>query len=90
MAETLDGIPGARKDLPLVQVDVGLLAHQVGIPATDTLDLGEGVHDLLLAIDVGVEKTQNELKVRLFARNQSWNTSLVQLYMHGHIIMTYT
>jgi hypothetical protein len=35
--------------IPLVQVHVGLLADQIGVPATDTLDLGQGVHDLLLA-----------------------------------------
>lgn len=45
--------------IPLVEVDIGLLADQVGVSATDTLDLGQGVHDLLFAIDVGVQKTQN-------------------------------
>ena len=39
-------------DVPLVEVDVGLLADQVAVAATDTLDLGQGVHDLLLAIDL--------------------------------------
>jgi hypothetical protein len=48
-----------RYILPLVQVDIGLLANQVGVTTTDTLDLGQGIHDLLLAIDVGVEKTVN-------------------------------
>jgi hypothetical protein len=47
------------KIVPLVQVDIGLLADQVGVAATDTLDLGQGVHDLLLSINVGVEKTQD-------------------------------
>lgn len=42
-------------NIPLVQVDIGLLAHQVGVTATDTLDLSQGVHDLLLTIDIGVE-----------------------------------
>jgi hypothetical protein len=45
--------------VPLVQVDIGLLADQVGITTTDTLDFRQGVHDLLLAIDVGVQKTQD-------------------------------
>jgi hypothetical protein len=45
--------------VPLVQVDIGLLAHKVGVSATDTLDLGEGVHNLLLSIDVGVQETQD-------------------------------
>lgn len=49
----------------LAQVDICLLADEVGVTATDTLDLGEGVDDLLLAVDVGVEQTQDELKVRL-------------------------
>lgn len=35
--------------IPLVEVDIGLLADQVGVSATDTLDLGQGVHDLLLS-----------------------------------------
>jgi len=36
----------------LGEVDIGLLADQVGVAATDTLDLGQGVHDLLLAINL--------------------------------------
>ena len=49
--------------IPLVQVDIGLLADQVGVTTADTLDLGQGVHDLLLAIDVGVQKSQDLVKV---------------------------
>ena len=40
--------------VPLVEVDIGLLADQVAVSATDTLDLGHGVHDLLLAIDLHI------------------------------------
>ena len=47
--------------VPLVEVNIGLLADQVGVSSTDTLDLGQGVHDLLFAIDVGVQETQDEL-----------------------------
>ncbi len=47
--------------VPLVQVDIGFLADQVGISSAHTLDLSQGVHDLLFAIDVGVEETENEL-----------------------------
>lgn len=46
----------------LGQIDIGLLAHQVGVAATDTLDLGQGVHDLLLAIDVCVQQTDDVLE----------------------------
>ena len=38
--------------IPLVEINIGLLAHQIAVSATDTLDLGQGVHDLLLAIDL--------------------------------------
>ena len=54
----------------LVQVDIGLLAHQVGVTATDTLDLGKGVDNLLLAVHVGVQQTQNVVEVALLARNE--------------------
>lgn len=47
--------------VPLVQIDISLLADQVGVSSAYTLDSGQGVHNLLLAIDVGVEETQDEL-----------------------------
>lgn len=47
-----------RVSVPLVEIDIGLLAHQVGVPATDTLYLSQGVHDLLFTVDIGVEKTE--------------------------------
>lgn len=51
--------------IPLVQVDIGLLADQVGVTTADTLDLGQGVHDLLLAVNVGVEQTQDLSRLQL-------------------------
>lgn len=56
--------------VPFVQINIGFLADQVGITTTDTLYLGQGVHDLLLAINVGVEQSQDELEVRFFGRDQ--------------------
>ena len=56
--------------LPLVKINIGLLADQVGVASSDTLDLGQGVHDLLLSLNVGVEETQDELKVRLLAAHE--------------------
>lgn len=47
-----------RKLLPLVEINIGLLADQVGVSTTDTLYLGEGVHNLLLSVNIGVEKTE--------------------------------
>ena len=86
-------------NVPLIEIHVGLLADQVAVAATHALDFGQGVHDLLFAIDlvssvlaisltvlrtnfiaillalagetyVGVEETQDELEVRLLARNE--------------------
>jgi hypothetical protein len=53
--------------IPLVQVNIGLLADQVGVTTSDTLNTGQSIHNLLLAIDVGVQQSQNELEVRLLA-----------------------
>ena len=43
--------------IPLAEVNVSLLAHNVGIAATNTLDLRQGVLNLALAINVRVEQT---------------------------------
>lgn len=55
-------------DAPLVQVDIGLFADKVGVTTTNTLDLGQGVHDLALAINVSVEETQDVLNHRFSPR----------------------
>ena len=60
------------KNVPLRQIDIGLLAHQVGVTATDTLDLGQGDHDLLLAVNIGVEQTQDILEVGLLAGHERY------------------
>ena len=62
---------GLLGGIPLIQVHIGLFAYQVGVTASNAFDLGEGVHDLLLAIDVGIEETKDELEVRLLPRNES-------------------
>ena len=49
--------------IPLVEVDIGLFADKVGVTTANTLDLGQGVHDLALAINVGVEETQDVLYI---------------------------
>lgn len=49
--------------IPLVEIDVSLLAGDVGETTTDTLDRGQGNGDLVLAINVGVEETQNVLEL---------------------------
>ena len=53
---------GGEVTSALGQIDIGLLADQVGVSATDTRDLGQGVHDLLLTIDVRVQQTDDVLE----------------------------
>jgi hypothetical protein len=45
---------GGHKPLPLVEIDIGLLANYVRVATSYTLDLGQGIHDLALSIDIGV------------------------------------
>lgn len=52
---------------PLVEVDIGLLADQVGVSSTDTLDLSKSVHDLTATLNVGVKETQDVLQKFLSA-----------------------
>lgn len=63
---------------PLVQIDIGLLAHQIRIAAPNTLDARQRIHDLLLAVDIGVQKTQDELEVRLLAGHERCQESPTQ------------
>ena len=51
--------------VPLADIHLSLLAHSSGETATNTLDGCQGVDDLLLAINVGVEDTQNVLEFSL-------------------------
>jgi len=60
----------------LAQINIGLLADQVGVTTTDTLDLGQGVHNLLLAIDVGVKQTNDVLEVGLLAGYERCKSSI--------------
>lgn len=57
-----------RKHSPLVEVNIGLLADDVRVAATNTFDLGQGVHDLALAIDVGIEQTKDVLELLVLLR----------------------
>jgi len=48
-----------------LQVHIGLFADDVGISSPDTLDLGQGVHDFALSVNIGVQKTENVLELRV-------------------------
>ena len=73
--------------VPLVEVDISLLADQVGVSSADTLDSGQGVHDLLFSIDVGVQQSQDELEVRLLATDESCARTLafIRLFMMSSV-----
>jgi hypothetical protein len=43
--------------LPFVEIDIGFLADQVRVSSSDALDLSQGIHDFLLALNIGVEQT---------------------------------
>ena len=57
-------------NVPLVEINIGLLANQVGVTASNTLNLGQGDHNLLLAVNIGVEQTQDVLEVRLLVGHE--------------------
>jgi hypothetical protein len=67
----------------LAEVNVGLLADQVGVTATNTLDLGQGDHDLLLAVNIGVEQTQDVLEVRLLVGHERHDGRWARRYAIG-------
>merc|ERR1719225_1171477 len=45
-----------------IKINVSLLEDKVGITTTNTLDGGDGEHDVPLTINAGVHNTQNVLK----------------------------
>jgi len=77
------------EDVPLGEVNIGLLANQVGVTATNTLDLGQGDHDLLLAVNIGVEQTQDVLEVRLLVGHERCNKSSVSFSFNFTLFYPY-
>ena len=53
--------------IPFIQINIGFFANQIRITSSNTLDLGKSIHNFLLAIDIGIEETKNELKIRLLS-----------------------
>eukprot|EP00448_Togula_jolla_P040006 CAMPEP_0170621838 /NCGR_PEP_ID=MMETSP0224-20130122/28811_1 /TAXON_ID=285029 /ORGANISM="Togula jolla, Strain CCCM 725" /LENGTH=167 /DNA_ID=CAMNT_0010948117 /DNA_START=185 /DNA_END=689 /DNA_ORIENTATION=+ len=62
-SDHLIDLVGSELSGTLVKVNVALLADDVRETAANTLDGGEGIHDLLPAIHVGVAHTQDVLEV---------------------------
>jgi hypothetical protein len=55
-------VPRNLPNTPLVEINVCLLANQVGVPTTNTLNLSQSVHDFTFSIDVCVEETEDVLQ----------------------------
>jgi hypothetical protein len=58
-----DGKPNQKRTLPFTHVYVCLLANKVRKSSPHSLDGGQGKHDLLSSINIGIEHTQNMLKI---------------------------
>lgn len=67
---------------PLGEINIGLLADDVGVTTTNTLDLGQGVHDLPLSINVGVEETENVLELHVGFRNDEGHVESAGYRVH--------
>ena len=53
-----------KSPIPLLQVDVCLLADDVREPTANAGNYGQSKHNLAGTINVGIEKTQNVLEIR--------------------------
>jgi hypothetical protein len=54
--------------VPFIEVNICLLDYDVGVSSANTLDFGQRKHDLVLSIDIGVEKTEDVLE-RILVRD---------------------
>jgi hypothetical protein len=54
--------------IPLVEIDIGFLANQVGVSASNTLDFGQGVHDLLFTYQSS-QKGSKSFETGIYAFN---------------------
>jgi len=66
--DELDGLELLLGDLTcaLVEVDLSLLADEVGESSANTSNLAQGVHHLTSAVNVGVQHTQQTLEIVIF------------------------
>ena len=75
--------------VPLANIHLSLLAHGSGETATNTLDGGQGVDDLLLAINVGVEDTKNVLELSLVHETLGARLDALNAHIHPTISTGY-
>lgn len=57
-------------NLPLVEIDIGLLADDVRVTTSHSLNPRQSEHDLVLSIDVGVQQTENVLELNICGAQQ--------------------
>jgi len=70
-----------HKGIPLVEVNICLLADEIGIPTTDTFDFSQGVHDFALSIYIGVEETKNVLQREFWMTEKKLMITYLKLLM---------
>jgi len=61
-----------HQHIPLVEVDVSLLADHGGETTSNTSDLGQGENNLVASINVGVEDTKDVVKLLLVDDKSLW------------------
>jgi hypothetical protein len=49
------------KYIPLVEINICLLANKVGVTTSNTLDLRQSVHNLALSVNISIKQTENML-----------------------------
>ena len=55
--------------VPFVKVNIFLFDYDIGVSSANTLNFGQRKHDLVLSIDIGVEKTEDVLERILVGNN---------------------
>jgi hypothetical protein len=67
----------------LVQVNISLLASNVGETATHTLNGSQGNDNLVLTVNVSVEKTNDVLELETKNRVNGWHFFFFCIVVHG-------
>lgn len=81
---------GVDAQAPLVRVYFSLLDNQIGEPPSQTLDCSHGVHNFLLAVDIGIQHTQNVLKAIVCHQrlhNQEFHTNLYKTHNSANMMI---
>jgi hypothetical protein len=76
------GHQNLKEGLPLIQINLSFFAYEIGKPPANSTNGCKSKHNLLFAIDVGVENTQNVLEI-ILCNERLHNTPTLE-YMESH------